>query len=207
MDLVNKESDLTYKEDYYLLKPWCAEFERLNPGSVAQVLLDDDNRFVSITIISAAMVDRAVSGMRLAEIDCAFTKHRLYKGQLMAIVGRDGNGKIIPVAIKLCPAENVEQYRQFFQSLKEFPLPNDDSGATLGSVINSPSYVHISDRCKGLMTAAEEEFPLAHHMNCFRHLLANMKTSKIVDMRSIADQKLLWQLQCCTSRAEFEKVS
>jgi hypothetical protein len=48
-----------------------------------------------------------LGGMRMSQADCAFMKARMYKGQLMALVGMDGNGKIVTVGIKICPTVNT----------------------------------------------------------------------------------------------------
>jgi hypothetical protein len=207
MDIVNKESDKTYHADFQLLGSWCEEFEKLNPGSVAKMVTGDDNQFESVTLVSAVMARRLVhAGMQLSEADCAFTKHRLYKAQLMSLVGRDGNGKIIPLAIKLCPSENADQYKAFFKDVKEVPIPGHEANATMASFLNTINHVHISDRDKGLNMAAEAEFPYSHHMYCFRHVLENCRKCKTVEMRSVQEHAQLWKLQGSTSAGEFSRV-
>jgi hypothetical protein len=74
--------------------------------------------------MSKAMVERATKvGFNMSQADCAFMKHRLYKGQLMALAGRDGNGKVFTIALKLCPSETEQQYKKFFKDLKEVRSP------------------------------------------------------------------------------------
>ena len=87
--------------------PWCKEFERLNPGFISTMQVDDENRFVSVTIFPTVSLTKiTVARMNMTQADCAHTEHRLYKGQLMVMVG-NGNGKVVNIAIQLCPHPQV----------------------------------------------------------------------------------------------------
>ena len=44
-----------------------------------------------------------MADMKMTQADCAHSKHQLYKGQLMVMTGKDGNEKMVNIAIKLCP--------------------------------------------------------------------------------------------------------
>jgi hypothetical protein len=91
-----------------MLPDWCEVFERLNPGSFAYVQTDEDGHFISLTVIPGVCLRWVMlGGMRMSQADCAFMKARMYKGQLMALVGMDGNGKIVTVGITICPTVNT----------------------------------------------------------------------------------------------------
>lgn len=48
---------------------------------------DDQNRFLSLTIINAPMVRRVTEGgMHVSEADSMPSKHRLYKGQVSGVL-------------------------------------------------------------------------------------------------------------------------
>ena len=90
--------------DIQKLDSWCMLFEKENPGSYAKLWRNADDSFDYVIIAPSVMLLRAVvGGINLSEADCAFMKHRYFKGQMMAWTGLDGNNKIIPIAIKLCP--------------------------------------------------------------------------------------------------------
>jgi len=92
------------QRDLQLLDTWCQKYEQLNPGSYAKVWRDDQDRFDYVLVCPSVMLLRAVvGGIDLSETDCAFMKHRFFKGQMMVWIGLDGNNKLIPMALKLCP--------------------------------------------------------------------------------------------------------
>ena len=86
--------------------PWCADFVALNAAefqSSANVRTFPDGRFQSITCIPFCQVQRMVLGCsQTLQLDCMFTTHNLFKGQVMLAVTNDGNNNVVVVAVKMC---------------------------------------------------------------------------------------------------------
>ena len=132
------EDDGSYTYDYQKLKSWEDAWTRNGNGD-AELQVDDQNRFVSITVICHAACRRCKRvGQRIVGTDGAHMKHRLFRGQLLAMEGRDGNGKNVLMAFMLCPIENANNYRRFFTIMKGAEV----DGELLAEWLDSPLVIY-----------------------------------------------------------------
>lgn len=74
----------------------------------------------------------------------------------MCLTGQDGNGKVVTLALKLCPQDSEEQRQAFSQALKELVI-DSESGRTLREWLEAATHTAITDRQKSLRLAAREQ--------------------------------------------------
>ncbi|XP_019086294.1 PREDICTED: uncharacterized protein LOC109126863 [Camelina sativa] len=86
------------------------------------------------------------------------------KGQLLAVVGRDSNNQMYPLAWAVVDKEDEENWKWFIGKLQSDLNLRDGAGFTL-----------ISDRQKGLLNDVSELLPQVEHHMCARHIYANLK--------------------------------
>ena len=86
------------------------------------------------------------------------------KGELLTVVGRDGNNQMFPIAWAVVEVENKTSWSWFIELLL------DDLG------VNSQGngWTVITDQQKGLVPAIHELLPYAEHRCCARHIYSNM---------------------------------
>ncbi|KAL0327849.1 UNVERIFIED_CONTAM: hypothetical protein Scaly_2217500 [Sesamum calycinum] len=88
----------------------------------------------------------------------------LFKGQLLAAIGRDPNDNIYPIAVAYVEVEKYDSWEWFLNLLLR------DIGSH-----NERGWAFISDRQKGLLEAIAELAPGAEHRFCLRHMYNNFK--------------------------------
>ena len=88
-----------------------------------------------------------------------------YGGQLLAVIGRDGNDNMYPITVPVVEAETKDSWNWFMSELM----------SDIGSVEEN-GWTFISDRQKGLVEVFEQLMPTAEHRYCLRHIYANFKT-------------------------------
>ena len=91
-----------------------------------------------------------------------------YKGTNLVAVGMDGNNQIVPIAFGICKGETGPSWSWWMSVLKE-------------CIGDNHNLLFISDRHAAIALAVRNEFPLAFHAVCCRHLMMNisLKTKKI----------------------------
>ncbi|KAL0323596.1 UNVERIFIED_CONTAM: hypothetical protein Sangu_1978900 [Sesamum angustifolium] len=110
------------------------------------------------------MRDGFIEGCRpLIGLDGCFLKG-LFKGQLLAAIGRDPNDNIYPIAVAYVEVEKYDSWEWFLNLLLR------DIGSH-----NERGWAFISDRQKGLLEAIAELAPGAEHRFCLRHMYNNFK--------------------------------
>lgn len=115
----------------------------------------------------------------------------MYKGQLLAAVGIDGNNGMYPVAYAVVEKETRDSWTWFLWFLKEDLCIDNDF-----------SYDFISDKQKGLELAIKELFPNSKHRHCARHLYNNFKGD---GNNGIELKNLLWAAARSTTKNYFHK--
>ncbi|KAK4385870.1 hypothetical protein Sango_2711000 [Sesamum angolense] len=111
-----------------------------------------------------AMKSAFLSGCRpLIGLDGCFLK-TCFKGQLLVVVGRDGNVNMVPIALAIVPVENRETWTWFVGELWE------DIGG-----LGTNKWSFLSNRQKCLIDALEELVPESEHRYCLRHMYQNFK--------------------------------
>ncbi|GJY70848.1 transposase, MuDR, MULE transposase domain protein [Tanacetum coccineum] len=73
----------------------------------------------------------------------------------------DGNNQIVPIAFGICKEETAPCWSWWISVLKE-------------CIGDHPNLLFISDRHAAIALAIENEFPLAFHAVCCRHLMMNL---------------------------------
>ncbi|XP_022001296.1 uncharacterized protein LOC110898768 [Helianthus annuus] len=114
-----------------------------------------------------------------------------FPGQILSVVGIDGNNSIYPDCYALVEAETTQSWKWFLQLLR------DDLGCTAESC-----FTFIGDRQKGLIPAMLAVFPNAEHRFCLRHIHENMKSKWRGDLY----KNLLWSAGRKTSIPYFNKA-
>nr|GEX38233.1 transposase, MuDR, MULE transposase domain protein [Tanacetum cinerariifolium] len=84
-----------------------------------------------------------------------------YKGTNLMAAGIDGNNQIVPIAFGMCKGKTGPCWSWWMFVLKE-------------CIGDNPSLLFISDKHAAIALAVQNEFPLACHVVCFRHLLMNL---------------------------------
>jgi len=126
-------------EQYYRLWDYCATIRSTNVGSCVILMVERPMpevpcRFQRMYVSLAAMKKGFNDGCRpVIGLDACFLKG-VYKGQLMAVVGRDANNNMYPISIAVVEAETKDSWTWFLDAL-------------LGDLGHSPhGWTFISDR-------------------------------------------------------------
>ncbi|XP_014506569.1 uncharacterized protein LOC106766349 [Vigna radiata var. radiata] len=130
----------SFKDQFTRIYDYAHELLRCNPGSTVKVKVDSEN------------------GQTI------FQRFN-YKGELLTVVGRDPNEKMLPLAYAIMEVENKETWSWFLELLIE------DLGGT--EVCDACTF--MSDQQKGLLPVLFELLPRAEHRFCMRHLYANFR--------------------------------
>ncbi|XP_076927070.1 uncharacterized protein LOC143590494 [Bidens hawaiensis] len=113
-----------------------------------------------------------------------------FPGQILTVVGMDGNNGIYPLAYSLVEAESTASWTWFLECL----------GDDLDLHSNS-NFTFISDRQKGIIPALQKVFPSAEHRYCLRHIHENMKPR----WRGVVFKNMLQKCAFATTPQEFER--
>jgi hypothetical protein len=147
--VVLHDLDGTYVQDYGKIPEWCNEYERLNPGSKAVFSVFSSSsvyagEFKDLFVSFGANVDVVKeTGLPTFSIDGCHSKHLIWKGQFLLLVGRDSNNQIVILAILACDTENGENYLRFAELCEQ---------AGIGPLLN------------GAAPAGEEEKQVKWHL-------------------------------------------
>ena len=188
--------------DYRSLSRFCFLFERQNPGSIAKVEADEEDRFVKMLVVFRAQVLRCVRGKkRVFAADGAFFKPRSnVQGDLITLLGFDGENHLVPCVFALVPKEKQEAYDWVFDNLAQIEL--DEVGVTFGDYLDSADTALFSDRLKGLWNAVHAHFPSARHLPDTWHLLQNIHDYK----DKTFPEEMFTKMRLCATRSEFERI-
>ncbi|GKF77378.1 transposase, MuDR, MULE transposase domain protein, partial [Tanacetum coccineum] len=93
-------------------------------------------------------------------IDAAHLKGQYKRTNLIA-VGMDGNNQIVPIAFGICKGETGPCWSWWMSVLKE-------------CIGDKSNLLFISDKHAAIALAVQNEFPLAYHVVCCRHLMMNL---------------------------------
>ncbi|CAL2254955.1 unnamed protein product [Prunus armeniaca] len=100
-----------------------------------------------------------------------------YIGQVLTVIGVDGNNGIYPVAYAIVEVESKSNWIWFLELLIEDL-----------KIENGKAWVFMSDKQKGLIPAIETLLPTTKHKMCVRHLYSNFKT----EHAGLALKNILW---------------
>ncbi|XP_021759926.1 uncharacterized protein LOC110724776 [Chenopodium quinoa] len=165
-----------------------------NPESGVYVVVERADRpepplFMRMYICLAALKKGFNKGCRpLIGLDGCHLKGA-YPGQILVVVGKDGNNQIFPFAWATVEVENKDTWCWFIQCLqKDVGDCNEGLGFTL------------SDRQKGLLEALDELVPNAEKRFCVRHIWANFK----LQFTGSTFKELFWNAARATTLFDFE---
>jgi hypothetical protein len=129
-------------------------------------VVEEDNSFLRAFLALGCSKEllKHVS-IRLVQLDAAHMKHHMYKHVVMVLETHDGNNKLFPIAVALCPKENEDNYVWFLNLCKQH------FGADL---LNSTEMTVISDRQKGIVAALTAVLEAIYKVHCGKHLLTDV---------------------------------
>ncbi|XP_022029064.1 uncharacterized protein LOC110930138 [Helianthus annuus] len=187
-----------YQEQYGLLRSYCDELLKANPGSTIKIDVEPcgnsgspTSQFRRVYVCFASMMRGfKMIGRPLLGVDGFFMKGP-FPGQILSVVSIDGNNSIYPVCYALVEAETTQSWKWFLQLLR------DDLGCTAESC-----FTFISDRQKGLIPVMLAVFPNGEHRFCLRHIHENMKSKWRGDLY----KNLLWSAGRKTYIPYFNKA-
>ncbi|XP_048497728.2 uncharacterized protein LOC125496290 [Beta vulgaris subsp. vulgaris] len=85
----------------------------------------------------------------------------LFGGQLMAVVGRDGNDQMYPIAWAVVEGENTSSWEWFITKLQVHLQLEDGDGLAI-----------LSDENQAILSTVARLLPKAEHRHCARHIFA-----------------------------------
>ncbi|XP_062021152.1 uncharacterized protein LOC133737652 [Rosa rugosa] len=186
-------NDGHYIQQYNMLASYKKELLRSNPGSTVQIkteMVGEVRRFHRLYICLAACKKGWIEGCRpLIGLDGCHIKGQ-HPGQLLSVVGVDGNNGMFPIAWAITEVENRDTWRWFLEYL------------AWDLKMERPSfYTFIIDKQKGLGMAIAELFPGAEHRHCVRHLYNNFKAKHPGE----GLKQLVWDAARSSTRVWFNK--
>lgn len=187
-NILLRQEDKTYAKDFQKIASWCQEFQDLGNG-MAHMSVDEDNAFLSVTVINRAAARRLVrAGQLVSRVNVASMHHRHYRGQILALEATDGNAKNILVGVRMCPYGTAEQYSGLFRAAKSTEF---EPGSRMEAWLNSAGHVVLAGQESEVLPAKQAELPHARTAKCCRHLLATCR-SKVGGFKS---EELFWAAQ------------
>nr|XP_043622114.1 uncharacterized protein LOC122593734 [Erigeron canadensis] len=149
-------------DSYNKLPFFCESLVKTNPGSIANLVISNKNRFKSLFISFYASVDGFQKGCRpLIFLEAASLKS-IYGEILFTATAVDGNDGFFTVAFAIVDVEDDDNWRWFLEQLK-------------ASIVNSRSITFVIDRDKNLKNSVHAVFENAYVGYSIYHLLASFK--------------------------------
>ncbi|XP_058752673.1 uncharacterized protein LOC131625861 [Vicia villosa] len=182
------------REQFSHLRTYANELLKSNPNSTVKIQCSDSNGgptferiYVCMEACKAAFVTTCRPSIGL---DACFLKGD-FGGQLIAVVGKDGNNKIMPIAYAVVEAETKDSWKWFLHLLL------DDL-----QQIQDKAYGFISDQQKGLVPAILETSQNVEHRLCVKHLYGNWRKK----YPGIELKEALWRAARATTLPGWERA-
>ncbi|XP_022842149.1 uncharacterized protein LOC111365876 [Olea europaea var. sylvestris] len=151
----------TPEESVQKLPSYCHMLTENNPGTIAHIELDSNNRFLYFFLAFGP----SVCGFReyMRPVICVDGSHLKgqYKGTLLLAAAQNANLQIYPLAWSVVDGETNASWYWFFAKLKDV-------------IDDSNQLVFVSDRKKSIKRAITRLFPLSHHGACIWHIEKNL---------------------------------
>ncbi|CAK8571344.1 unnamed protein product [Lathyrus sativus] len=155
------------REQFTHLISYGEELLKSNPNSTVKIKCADSDGgpvFERIYVcLEACKAAFATTCRPLIELDACFLKGD-FGGQLIGVVGKDGNNKIYPIAYAVVEAEMKHSWKWFLNLLLEYLQSIQDN-----------KYGFISDQQKGLVPTILETNQHVEHRLCVKHLYGNWR--------------------------------
>ncbi|GJR44628.1 transposase, MuDR, MULE transposase domain protein [Tanacetum coccineum] len=171
-------------EAFEMLPYYCYNLEQKNEGTITRIKTDEKGVFEMLFIAIGASIRTFLNYLRpVLMIDAAHLKG-LYKGTNLVAVAMDGNNQIVPIAFGICKGETGPCWSWWMSVLRE-------------CIGDNPNLLIISDRHAAIALAVQNEFPLAFHAICCRHLMMNLS------LKNKKRKDLFWKICKAYTREDF----
>ncbi|XP_023644446.1 uncharacterized protein LOC111832369 [Capsella rubella] len=165
--------------------------EKMNPGRVSFVELDETQRFKYLFFALGACIEGFNSMRKVIIVDATSIKN-VYGGVLIVASAKDPDHHHYPIAFGVVDSENNASWTWFFSKLKSI-------------IPDFTELVFCSDRHQSLIMSISTVYPLSHHGYCIYHLSQNVKLScKNVNRDLVATTFM--QVAKAYTESEFEKL-
>ncbi|XP_022849788.1 uncharacterized protein LOC111371851 [Olea europaea var. sylvestris] len=161
----------TPEESFQKLPSYCHMLTEKNPGTIAHIELDSNNRFLYFFLAFGPSVRGFREYMRpVICVDGSHLKGQ-YKGILLVTAAQDANLQIYPLAWSVVDGKTNVSWYWLFAKLKDV-------------VDDSNQLVIVSDRKKSIKRAITRLFPFSHHGACIwsieKNLIARYSSSNVI---------------------------
>ncbi|KAG7532469.1 Zinc finger PMZ-type [Arabidopsis thaliana x Arabidopsis arenosa] len=150
----------TAESGYERLPAYIHLIKKYNPGTIAHLEKDGEDRFKYLFISFGACVKGFKFMRKVIVVDGSFLKGK-YEGLLLVATAQDGNYQIFPIAFGIVDSENNAAWEWFFNRLQEV-------------IPDSHDLVIISDRHQSIAKAITKVYPAARRGICTYHLKKNI---------------------------------
>ncbi|KAL0385232.1 UNVERIFIED_CONTAM: hypothetical protein Sradi_2917500 [Sesamum radiatum] len=152
----------SYKESYNRLPWFCEKLVEINPGSIAELITDDEKRLQRLFVSFHSCLQGFQNGCRpILFLNATFLKSK-YQESLLTATAVDGDDGFFPVAFSIVDTENEENWRWFLEQLKS-------------AIPTTLPLTFVTDREKGLKNTVYEVFENAFHGYSMYHLTESFK--------------------------------
>ncbi|XP_024027683.1 uncharacterized protein LOC21396860 [Morus notabilis] len=157
LEKIGGDVDKSYEE----LASFLYTLNKTNPGSVADIVLDDENKFKYMFMAVAASIHGWKHCRPVIVVDEIFLECK-HRGSLLCACAEDANNQIFPLAFGIGESENDESWEYFFKRLSEAFSERD------GMWI-------VSDQHPSIHEEAAKSYPNALLGYCNCQLLQNLE--------------------------------
>ncbi|KAL4566123.1 hypothetical protein LXL04_030233 [Taraxacum kok-saghyz] len=180
---------------FAILRDYLQDLQTKNPDTTVKLVVESEPNVASETrvfkrvyVCLGPLKRGFAAGKRdLLGLDGAFLKGP-YPGQVLTVVGLDGNNCTYPLAYAIVEAENISSWTWFLDIL------GDDL-----QLYSNSNFTFISDRQKGVQVAVSKLVPQAEHRFCLRHIHENMK----IKWRGEEFKDFLWKAATASTVPQF----
>ena len=122
--MASKKLEGSLDDHYHLLPSYVYELKKVNRNSTFELMIDRDTpddviTFKRLYICFDSLARGFVEGCRrVIGLDACFLKSET-KGQLMSVVGKDGNNQMFPIAWSVVEGENQASWTWFIELLMQ----------------------------------------------------------------------------------------
>jgi hypothetical protein len=175
-----------FAEGFSGLRHLLENFAKENPGTVYEIGVDENNKFLYVIRISGqSLVLVRESGRWYFGLDASHTKKQGYTGKVFVLEITDGNNCDVPIGIAWFDGEKEFNYSIFMRKIMSV------GDGEMGRLLNREGVVVCTDRALAFSPTIEKCLPRANHRYCLHHILKNMHNNgwKDVDKHMMACHK------------------
>lgn len=194
--IAQAKEDMKVKDDYQLLPSFLKSFAEKNPDSHVCCQLDDKGRFFRSFLSIGSVVNSQAGWIPVLQCDGTHMKTERYNGVCLTLIGSDGDGKNVPVAVGFVPSESVDNFVWFI------------ANCHVGDVRFFDRALFVD---RGKQRGAQQRlFLLGYMINlkfCSFHIVLNVQDRfRGVDSSIDRVRPFVMQLQKATTISEYEAV-